>query len=376
MSLKNVLPRPWRFSVLGALIFIQIIVSPQMGLPQTEKTVDSGAPRQFFGDKIIAHRVKELRSQNTGGEKASSTLWRGYIWQSLPTENMSGPDPDPISEAYQADGWKPVFIDSRFGLNHGATLLLSRLAELENQAIDPRPFKLDVLYKSLEKLAKSRHALKNADPAFKDSRAESPQDNSPSQPATAAAEYNAPATEKISPAELLKRYEETFLAASEADIRLTAALFIFSREMNPFLPKEEYLKTASGEVPMSEFLEELEPRTFHYEALVSAYHRYRNLASKVAQQSVAMPSKVHSGETGNHIRNLQKRLQQEGFFSANINGVYDSETERAVKDFQAAHMIDRDGAIGRQTTQWLNVPFQQKAEMIAMAMKAVRQSPS
>jgi murein L,D-transpeptidase YcbB/YkuD len=73
---------------------------------------------------------------------------------------------------------------------------------------------------------------------------------------------------------------------------------------------------------------------------------------------------------------LQKRLQQEGFYSANITGVYDSETERAVKDFQAAHMIDRDGTVGRQTTQWLNVPFQQKAEMIAMAMKAIRQSPS
>ena len=136
-------------------IVIQIITFPGWVNAQAGVSDASASHRQFVGEKALAHRAKELRYENAGGEKASSTLWRGYIWQSLPTENMSGPDPDPVSQAYQANGWRPIFIDSRFRLNNGATLLLSRLGELENQAIDPRPFKLDALSKSLEKLVKA-----------------------------------------------------------------------------------------------------------------------------------------------------------------------------------------------------------------------------
>ena len=47
-----------------------------------------------------------------------------------------------------------------------------------------------------------------------------------------------------------------------------------------------------------------------------------------------------------------------------------------MKQFQAAHLLDPDGAVGKQTQQWLNVSFQQKADLIAYAMKAERQSPS
>ncbi len=35
-----------------------------------------------------------------------------------------------------------------------------------------------------------------------------------------------------------------------------------------------------------------------------------------------------------------------------------------------------DGAVGQRTKEWLNVSFQEKARLIALAMKAVRQSPS
>src|SRR5208337_346330 len=90
----------------------------------------------------------------------------------------------------------------------------------------------------------------------------------------------------------------------------------------------------------------------------------------------SMPSKARIGETGNHIRDLQKRLQQEGFYSASITGVYDKETVRGVKAFQAAHLLDPDGAVGERTKEWLNVSFKDKADLIAHALRAVRQSPS
>ena len=265
---------------------------------------------------------------------------------------MNGPEPDPVSEAYQQNDWKPVFIDSRFGLNQGAALLMARLHALENQAIDPRPFKLEELSQSLEKLDRCRSALKAADFGFRDSRAESLSDS----------------------AEVLKKYQETFPAAAEVDIRLATAFFLFAREMNPFLQKEECLKAISGEVPLSRFFQDLEPTTSNYEALISAYAKYRKLAAQGAQQRVGMLSRPRHGESGNHIRDLQKRLQQEDFYSGNITGVYDAETQRAVKEFQAAHQIDADGAVGQRTKAWLNVSMQEKAEMIALAIKAVRQS--
>ena len=89
-----------------------------------------------------------------------------------------------------------------------------------------------------------------------------------------------------------------------------------------------------------------------------------------------MPSKARHGESGNHIRELQKRLQQEDFYSGTITGVYDSETQRAVKEFQAAHLLDPDGSVGKRTQELLKVSFQEKADLIAYSMQAVRQSPS
>ena len=262
-------------------------------------------------------------------------------------------------------------------MNPGATLILEYLRGLESQAIDPRPFKLDELSQSLQKLAQSRAALKRADPRLQDLKAESLSEGQPAEPAGPTAIKPAGWTaEQMDLAGLLKKYDETFRAASETDTRLTTAFFLFAREMNPFLQEEEYLKACSGEIPIASFLKEIEPKTFNYNALITAYGRYKTLTAQVNQQHVGMPSKVRRGESGNHIRDLQKRLEQEGFYTEKITGIYDSQTERAVKDFQAAHLIEQDGTVGRQTSQWLNVSFDSKAQMIAAAMKAIRQSPS
>jgi peptidoglycan hydrolase-like protein with peptidoglycan-binding domain len=366
MSLKNFLPRSWRFFIFGALVLLVAAVFPGPAQPEAPDTGNGGDYPPGGGTPTVS-QPKEVRS----------TLWRSYIWESLPTENLDGPGPDPISQAYQKNDWRPIFIDSQFELNPGATLILDQLRELENQAIDPRPFKLNELSQSLEKLAQSRSALRRADPGVQDFKAESLSAGRQPEPGTPTgikpAGYTA---QRMDPAELLKKYDETFRAASETDIRLITAFFLFAREMNPFLQEEECLNASSGEIPIAKFVKELEPKTFNYDALVSAYGRYKTLAAQGNQQHVGIASKVRRGESGNHIRDLQKRLQQEGFYSANITGVYDTQTELAVKNFQAAHLIEQDGAVGRQTLQWLNVSFQTKAEMVAMALKAVRQSPS
>ncbi len=311
--------------------------------------------------------------ENDGNQRGSSTLWRSYIWESLPTDNSHGPDPDPVSEAYQKNDWRPFFITSSFKLNPGGARLLSRLLTIESDAIDPRPFGLDELSKIVEQLNRCRSALCDADPAVNESRAEF----------FLGAEQSAVATNKStgSPPEanselIAERYRETFRAASETDIRLTAAFFLFVQEMDPYVLEGETLKALSGEISILEFFKELEPKTFNYEALRSAYVKYKKLAAKGTQQKVSFPSKAVRGDSGNYIRDLQKRLQQEGFYSGNITGIYDTETQRAVKDFQAAHQIGPDGTVGQRTKEWLNVSFQEKADLIAYALHAERHSHS
>ena len=148
--------------------------------PRQTDAVSPDDRRPVSLDTVPAAEPEKARPENDANERGSSTLWRSYIWESLPTENLNGPDPDPVSEAYQKNDWKPIFIDSQFGLNQGAELLLARLRTLENEAIDPRPFRLDELSQSLEKLDQCRSALRAADPEIKDSRAESFSDARPS----------------------------------------------------------------------------------------------------------------------------------------------------------------------------------------------------
>ncbi len=349
--MKKILPRSRCFTVFAALVIVSIIVLSGVVKPSSGETPDSS---NYERQKVSNEIVLAPEPETARDERGSSTLWHSYIWESLPTETLNGPEPTPACEAYQQNDWKPIFIDSQFEPNQGAAQLLARLQTLEDEAIDPRPFKLDELSQSLEKLDRSRSVLKAADPGLKDTRAESLSNSDA----------------------LMTKYELTFRAASEADILLTSAFFLFSREMNPFLQKGEYQKVISGEVPTSEFLKDLEPKTFNYEALISAYRRYKKLAAQGTQQHVTMPSKVRAGESGNHIRDLQKRLQQEDFYSAGITGIYDKETQLGVKEFQAAHLLDPDGSVGRQTQEWLNVSFKDKADLIAHALEAVRQSPS
>ena len=376
MSSKKTLPRLRRLFVFAAFVIISITTFPPAGSGQ----IDNPPHRPWYWtDPVPAAQPEKALPENDPSDLGATALWRRYIWQSLPTASLHGPDPDPLTEGYQKNHWKPIFIDSRFALNQGGTLLLDRLRTLENEAIDPRPFKIEELCQSLDRLDQCRSALKAADPGIEDSRAESffhAQPSAFTSEASANQSTGLGSSPWANPEGIQKGYQESFRAASEVDIQLTTAFFLFAKEMNPFVQKEQSLEALSGEIPLLKFFKELEPKTFNYEALRSAYQSYRKLAAQGGQQRVSMPSKVRNGESGNHICDLQKRLQQEHFYSGSITGTYDAETQSAVKQFQAANLLDPDGTVGKRTLELLNVSFQQKADLIAYAMKAVRQSPS
>jgi murein L,D-transpeptidase YcbB/YkuD len=349
-----------RFFVLVAVFLI-----PMLTFCHAAGQAD--APRESAPSSFDAAKASEL-------DRGSSSQWRAYIWQTLPAENFNGPDPDPISETYQENDWKPFFIDSRFRLNNAGISLITRLRTLESDAIDPVAFKLDALTKSLERLNQLQAALSLADPEINDRRAESFFDAQP--PASDADESAKPEAAGPSHEAIAEKYRETFEAASETDTRLTTAFFHFVREMNPYLQNQEVSKALLSNAPISKFLEGLEPERFNYKALRRDYEKYNKLAAQVTQRRVNVSSTARRGDAGNDIRDLQERLQQENFYHGRITGVYDADTARAVKEFQIAHLLDPDGAVGKATKEWLNVSFQEKAALLAYAMKAERQSPS
>ena len=371
MILKKALPRR-RLSTLAILVLPAAMILGGVGYLHATDMYNYYERRPVVLDNAPpdADAPRKAHEAPVNADRGSSALWRSAIWESFPVEQLSGPDNDPVSEAYQQTGWKPFFIDPHFNINEQGKTLLGRLRGLESEAIDPKPFKLDELAAGIEKLDRSRAALKAADPKMKDTRAD---DLSAPQPlAQQSSGDHAQTHSPANTAELLSKYRDTFLAAGEVDSRLAAALFLYEKEMNPS-GRGDIVKALAGEISMANLLQNITPA--HYDSLVSAYARYKELAAQGRQQPVAFSGSLRPGETGNHIRDIQKRLQQENIYQGPITGAYDAETQRAMKQFQIAHQIDPDGVIGQKTKDWLNVSFQEKADMIAYAMKTLRQSP-
>lgn len=333
-------------------------------------------PYALEGDPLQG-RTSVLTGAEAARNKTSSALWRSGIWENFPDDALKGPEPDPVSKAYQLNEWRPFFISGQFQLNEDGKRLLDCLHSLEDQAIDPKPYKLDELAGSIQNLEHRVSILRGVDPAPRDTTADDLSSPAPSSdgPGTGSDPRTDTAQSANPPAgrdERLKKYQETFQAAGEVDVRLVSAFVRYAKEMNPFC-EDEMTEALEGSIPIARFLKDLEPASVHYENLVSTYARYRKLADSVRQTYVPT-APLRPGESGNTIRDLQKRLQQEDFYSGTITGVYDSETQRAVKEFQVAHQIDPDGAVGQRTRDWLNVSFRQKAEMVAYSMRGMRES--
>lgn len=344
------------------------------------------APAEITERTSSAPQVDAVQEENPAAaqpSKASSERWRPQIWGAFPYDPPVGPPrPDPVREGYHRNGWKPFFISSHLEINEAGKLFLERLHSLGDEAIDSAPYKLDQLRAAVEKLDLSRAALQASRLEVSDTAADtlpaqpSQATSPPGDPNSAEASNAAPASSQIQVlnSERLQLYGDAFRAAVELDIALAAAFSRFANEMNP-VSAEEQSQALCGALPMAQILKDLEPESPHYRTLVATYARYRELAANTPhQQPFTASASLRPGESGNHVRELQKRLQQEGLYYGLVTGTYDSETQRAVKEFQAMHLVDADGVVGQRTREWLNVPFREKADMVAYAMNYMRRS--
>ncbi len=295
---------------------------------------------------------------------------------------LANTGPSQILEAYQANDWKPFFVGPRLELNDKAKALLERLRKIQDDGLDPSQYHLDALFKQVANLEQMRLAA-FSNPNLKHSHGES-RGPDPSGGSKSAAQRsgsiqlasNAPQTppndggfDKAS--ELATR--EMLKAACELDVRLAHGLVQFASDMHP-QSRDWQIRALSGELPMGDFLGMVEPLSPRYQNLRSAFKVYTDLAAQQTHHLVVAASRMQPGETGENVRTLQKRLQQEGFYTGKISGIYDSSSQAAVKGFQQAHHLPEDGVLGQGTKDWINVSYGEKARLIAQAMKHFRQS--
>ncbi|MDZ8189702.1 MAG: peptidoglycan-binding domain-containing protein [Nostoc sp. ChiSLP02] len=55
------------------------------------------------------------------------------------------------------------------------------------------------------------------------------------------------------------------------------------------------------------------------------------------------------GSKGEAVKNAQNLLKQQGFYTANVNGVFNNQTRAAVIKFQKSKGLRADGVIGNKT---------------------------
>ena len=57
------------------------------------------------------------------------------------------------------------------------------------------------------------------------------------------------------------------------------------------------------------------------------------------------------GSTGEEVKQIQTRLKEWGYYKGNVDGIYGSATQKAVKDFQRANGLAADGIAGEKTLE-------------------------
>lgn len=132
---------------------------------------------------------------------------------------------------------------------------------------------------------------------------------------------------------------------------------------------------------VSATLDALEPPFQHYARGKAALELYRRLAAQGDAALVpTLPkgkTKVERGAAWPGVPALRARLTQLGDLKADAatGDVYDDALFEAVKRFQARHVIDADGVVGKGTIEALNVPVRERERQIELALERMRWLP-
>ena len=197
---------------------------------------------------------------------------------------------------------------------------------------------------------------------------------------------------------LYKNRKRTEAEMSELDIRITASYFLFTTHLlegrirnagakdyiwkrgTPHEDDVAMLLKNDSKRELRKELEDLQPKDVQYGKLREALAQYRALEDQEGI-SIKIPDalRLKPGDTSEHVPAIKKRLMLTNDLKSSQAGrdsmVYDSALLHAVKQFQRRHGLEEDALINKELVGYLNMPFRNMADIIALNLERLRWQP-
>jgi len=119
----------------------------------------------------------------------------------------------------------------------------------------------------------------------------------------------------------------------------------------------------------------LRPDFPQYNQFVSQLTRYQMLNDNGGWEEVIVKNVIKPGEFSDELASIRKRLFISGdldFEKGFMDSLYHDDLVKAVKQFQSRHGLNPDGVIGKNTIAALNIPIDQKIDLLKINMERAR----
>ena len=237
---------------------------------------------------------------------------------------------------------------------------------------------------------------RDSDPAWVDNRRPTPKAahalavlNTAREHGFEAADYAAP--ELLTMSERIESIDkaspERLQQVAEFDVRLTAALLSFGRDVALGRPHDanrksqrkapDYVRALLNAVngDVEKWAEAMRPPHPEYAALQKALDALHGQREKGGW--VRVPATLKPGASGPAVTALRQRLAMSGQFKGEpaASAAYDDGVVTAVKAFQELHAIKATGVVDRQTLAAINVPLETRMRQVAINLQRWRSMP-
>ena len=181
---------------------------------------------------------------------------------------------------------------------------------------------------------------------------------------------------------------ELELLATDALVRLAFHLRFGKANPERVEPKWNFTRNIDGRNPVRSMqalldspdiraaLEALAPDGPYYSALMWHLERYRQMAEAGGWPQVESGETLRVGMRSPRFPALRARLETSGDLAPGRAPedaeLFDAELERGVRQFQARHGLDVDGAVGRRTVTAMNLPVEYRIDQIRLNLERFR----
>lgn len=142
-------------------------------------------------------------------------------------------------------------------------------------------------------------------------------------------------------------------------------------------PGEASIAKELADNSISSAIESLQPTHKDFKPTLLAYHTYRKLQKQGGWQALPPSLVVSRGDTSVYVSMIRQRLTLTNDYSENeSDSVFSESLENAVKKFQFRHRMEEDGVVGNTTLSALNIPVEQKIEVLKKNIERIRWMPN